>query len=311
MSAKKKAASRASSVVKKTKQKSSRVKKTRPSEEGVQGYPGLIGVIHLPALAGAPRAIGEDPVEILQNAGLLALEEARMLEDAGFDALILENFGDIPFYLDQVPPETVAALSVISAAVKEAVRIPVGLNVLRNDARSALAIAAVNGLEFIRVNVLSGVAATDQGWAVGGAAALLRERDRLHAGVAIFADVAVKHAINYSARSVGLAVEEVVERAGADAAIVTGPTTGRGVDLNVLKEAAQACRAIGAPLYVGSGASVESLSELLSEATGVIVGSAIRKGGQAGAPLDQKRIQQFVSEFRRVKKKSLKKRKVG
>jgi membrane complex biogenesis BtpA family protein len=162
-----------------------------------------------------PRAIGEDPVEILQNAGLLALEEARMLENAGFDALILENFGDIPFYLDQVPPETVAALSVISAAVKEAVRIPVGLNVLRNDARSALAIAAVNGLEFIRVNVLSGVAATDQGWAVGGAAALLRERDRLHAGVAIFADVAVKHAINYSARSVGLAVEEVVERAGA------------------------------------------------------------------------------------------------
>ena len=51
----------------------------------------------------------------------------------------------------------------ISAAIREVSKLPLGINVLRNDAFSALAIAAVTGADFIRVNVLSGVTATDQG----------------------------------------------------------------------------------------------------------------------------------------------------
>src|SRR4029079_5487495 len=125
--------------------------------------PSLIGVIHLPALAGAPGS--SDPADALQRAGLQAVKEAQILVKAGFDGLILENFGDVPFYKTQVPPETIASMSVIAAAVREAARkVSLGINVLRNDARAAMAIAAVTGCDFIRVNVLSGVSATDQGW---------------------------------------------------------------------------------------------------------------------------------------------------
>ena len=42
-------------------------------------------------------------------------------------------------------PETVAALTRVVAAVVERVSIPVGVNVLRNDARAALSVAAVTG----------------------------------------------------------------------------------------------------------------------------------------------------------------------
>src|SRR4051812_3812960 len=103
--------------------------------------PRLIGVIHLPPLAGAPRAGAMSPSEALQQAGLLAVKEAKALAELGFEALIIENFGDVPFYRDRVPPETVASMAIIAAAVRECVNIPVGINILRNDAASAIAVA--------------------------------------------------------------------------------------------------------------------------------------------------------------------------
>ncbi len=262
------------------------------------GIPGLIGVLHLPALAGAPGARGLSPSEALARAGLQAVAEAKALAQAGFEGLILENFGDSPFLKGPVGPETVASLAVIAAAVREAVRVPIGINVLRNDGPSALAIAAVTGCDFIRVNVLSGVAATDQGLIEGEAARLARERDRLEAQVSILADAHVKHAQSLSSRDIELAVEELGLRALADGVIVTGATTGRPVDAEALRRAGQAARHHGIPLWIGSGATRETLPGLLEWANGIIVGSAIRKGGRAGAPLDLARLKAFVKDYR-------------
>ena len=63
-----------------------------------------------------------------------------------------------------------------------------GVNVLRNDALSALAIAAATDCSFIRVNVLSGAAWTDQGYIEGRSPKLLY-RDRLRCDITIMADV--------------------------------------------------------------------------------------------------------------------------
>ena len=257
--------------------------------------PHLIGVIHLPPLAGAPGSSRLHPATALQEAGARAVLEARMMSAAGFSAIILENFGDQPFYKDRVPPETIASLSVIAAAVREATRLPLGMNVLRNDGRAALAIAAVTGCEFIRVNVLSGVAATDQGIIEGDAAFLLRERVRIGADVAILADVHVKHAVSMSSRSLTLAMEETAGRGGADGIILTGATTGREVEGSDLEEAFQAAQHLGVPLLIGSGTTAKNLGLLRPLVTGFIVGSSLRKGGRAGAPLDQKRLKELIS----------------
>jgi membrane complex biogenesis BtpA family protein len=257
----------------------------------------LIGVIHLPPLAGTPGA--PEASSALARAGFQAVSEARQLAQAGFDGIIIENFGDAPFYKTQVPPETIASMAVIAAAVREAVRIPIGINVLRNDGRAALAIAAVAGCDLIRVNVLSGVAATDQGLVEGEAAFLLRERERLQARhVAILGDVHVKHARSLSSDDIELGVEEIALRASADGVIVTGSTTGRPVDLEQLQRASQIAQPHGIPLYIGSGATLKNLAELKRYATGVIVGSALRKAGRAGAPLDTKAVKAFVAAWR-------------
>lgn len=263
-----------------------------------RSLPRLIGVIHLPALPGAPGANQLTPAEALARAGMLAVQEAVILQKSGFDGIILENFGDIPFYKTQVGPETVSSLAIIAAAVREATRLKIGINVLRNDAHAALAIAAVTGCEFIRVNVLAGVAATDQGLIEGNAAALIRERDRLGSDVAILADAHVKHARSLSSQDIGLAVEETALRAGADGVILTGSTTGRAVEDTDLLRAGEIAQKHKIPLWIGSGADTRSLSSLLSVAHGIIVGSALRRGGHAGAKLEPKRCIELSRAFR-------------
>ena len=191
-------------------------------------------------------------------------------------------------------------MAIVCAAVRETVRIPVGVNILRNDGRAALAVAAVAGCHFVRVNVLSGVAATDQGLIQGDAAFSLRERERLGAqGIAILADAHVKHARSLSSDDIGLAVEEVALRALASGVIVTGATTGRAVELSQLEQAHATASRHGIPLYVGSGATPGNLAALREHCTGVIVGSALRRGGVAGAPLEPKALKAFVVAMKR------------
>ena len=262
--------------------------------------PKLIGVIHLPSLAGTPEGEGQSlsASAQLERAGWVAIREAKLLAQAGFEGIILENFGDTPFYKTSVPPETIASMAIIAAAVREVVRVPIGINILRNDARSALGVAAVTGCSFIRVNVLTGVVATDQGLIEGDAASLLREKARLAPGISILADVHVKHARTLSSDDIAIAIEDTTLRARADGVILTGSTTGRAVDLAILDRAWEAAKFCKKPLYIGSGANLENLSELKKRSSGIIVGSFLRQGGKAGAPLDPKRIKAFVKAYR-------------
>ncbi len=260
----------------------------------------LIGVIHLPPLAGSVGSRTKDSASLVRAAIVQAVREAAILEDAGFDSVIIENFGDAPFYKDCVPPETVASMAIVASAVRGATTLAIGINVLRNDARAAIAIAATTGSQFVRVNVLSGVAATDQGLIEGRAAEWVRERERIARGIKIFADVHVKHAQSLSSNDISLAIEETAHRGGADAVIITGQTTGRGVDPAALKKASLAARALRVPLLIGSGATPESWSGLKESCDGVIVGSALRKSGRAGALLDARRCREFAKVFRRT-----------
>ena len=148
----------------------------------------LIGVIHLLPLPGAP----------LYNGNMAAVYERALLEaellSKYADGIIIENFGDKPFYPNQVPPETVAAMAAIAREVLHLADVPIGINVLRNDAHAALAVAAAVGAHFIRINVHTAAVVADQGIIEGKAHQTLRLRKTLGAGTLIFADVGVKHA---------------------------------------------------------------------------------------------------------------------
>lgn len=228
-----------------------------------------------------------------------AVDDAEALAAAGFDAVLVENYGDAPFFKGRVPPETTASLAVVAHAVREALppQIAVGVNVLRNDAFSALGIAAAASLDFIRVNVLTGAMVTDQGVIEGDAAAVLRARARLAPDVRVLADVRVKHAAPLAPRPLEAEAKDLAGRGGADALIVTGSRTGVGVDLEELTRVRDAVP--DALLLVGSGTRAETVGDALTIADGVIVGTAIKRGGRTTNRVDPKRAARFVAAARR------------
>jgi len=230
----------------------------------------LIGMVHLLPLPGTPRFQGSIDTLIER-----AVDDAMALEQAGFDAVIVENFGDIPFFKDAVPPVTIASMALAVARIINQVSVPVGVNVLRNDALAALAIAATTGASFIRVNVLSGVMFTDQGIIEGRAA----EIARIRAGLELTR-----------------AAEDLAFRAGADALILSGSATGSPTGLEPVEALRRACPHV--PLLVGSGATADSVVDLLEHVDGVIVGTAIEVDGRTANPVDPRRAAEFVRAAR-------------
>lgn len=256
----------------------------------------VVGMVHLPPLPGSPRW-GGDMDAVLERAG----RDARALAEGGMDGVMVENFGDVPFHPDTAPPETVASLTRAVAAIRqEAGGRPVGVNVLRNDARSALGIAAATGASFIRVNVHTGAAWTDQGLLQGRAHDTLRCRRSLGVPVAILADVHVKHAVPPPGLSLEAAASDAWERGLADALVLSGARTGEGT----APEALDALRTSlpDARIWIGSGLRPETVSTLLLRADGAIVGSALQEGGRAGSPVDSERVQRFMEAVRRLRR---------
>ena len=182
----------------------------------------FIGVIHLPPLPGSPRWDG-DLSTVLEQAE----REAALLTQGGAQGIIVENFGDAPFRIGRVEPETVAAMTRAVDLVCRTTPLPVGVNMLRSDALSALGVAVAGGARFIRVNIHYGTMAADEGLVTGEAFETLRRRRLLAADVAILADVPVKHAVPLGEPDLGLTARETAYRGLADGLIVTGPVTGQ------------------------------------------------------------------------------------
>jgi len=252
------------------------------------GVHAVIGMVHLGALPGSPGFVGPFS-EILAA----ALRDGEALAQGGVDALLVENFGDAPFFPGRVPAHVVAHMTAIACALRESTNLPLGINVLRNDALSALAVATASDAAFVRVNVLCGARVTDQGILQGLAHELLRERAVLGAGhVRVLADVDVKHSAPLGLRLLAEEVEEALHRGGADAVIASGSGTGKPTDLEQLQGVYRA--AAGTPVLVGSGATAETAGSLAPYCDGFIVGTAFKHGGVLNAPVDPARVQAFL-----------------
>ena len=267
-------------------QNGARQKEELESLFGASKY--VIGMVHLLPLPGAPRWAGQ-MAAVMKS----AVDDAQALEQGGIDGLMVENFGDVPFSKGRAEPHTICAMTLAVEAVRNAVTIPVGVNVLRNDSKSALAIASLTGANFIRVNVHTGAMITDQGIIEGNAYETLRYRKELGADVKLFADVLVKHAIPLGDQSIERAAKDAVHRGLADAIIVTGMATGETARIEDVVRVREAVPDF--PVLVGSGVNEENAAELLSIADGVIVGTSLKEGGVTTNPVDGTRVRHLMA----------------
>lgn len=255
--------------------------------------PVVIGMVHLLPLPGSPRYRGSMS-EVVDRAA----RDAKVLAAEGFDGILLENYGDLPFHPDRVPAETVAAMAAVLTALRgraDGARCW-GVNVLRNDARAAVAIAAGAGASFIRVNVHVGAALTDQGIIEGRAHETLRERARLAPDLAILADVRVKHSAPLAPLPLEQEVADLRERGLADGLLVTGGRTGAAPELEEVRAVAAAAESV--PVLVASGVTVENARSFLAHARGLLVGTSIKRGGRTENPVDPLRARRLIGAVR-------------
>jgi len=251
----------------------------------------FIGMVHLGPLPGSPGFHGSFE-DILTSAA----RDAAVLTETGFDAIMIENFGDSPFFSDDVPKITVAAMARAVNEIRSHTHLPLGVNILRNDALAALAVAATCGASFIRVNVLSGTMHTDQGTITGRAAELARLRTIVAPHVEVYADVFVKHATPPTGITITLSAADTYRRGGADALIVSGTVTGAPADLEQFARVRAAVPE--ARILAGSGASAGTIGAILEHADGAIVGTSIKVDGVTTAPADPVRAAAFMKAAR-------------
>ena len=253
----------------------------------------FIGVVHLLPLPGSPRWCG-DMGEVLARAEA----EASALQAGGADGIIVENFGDVPFRIGPVEPETVSAMTLAVQRVRQSVSVPTGVNLLRNDPRSALAVAAVTGADFIRVNVHYGVMAADEGLVEGNAYGTLRQRRSLGVDVKILADVLVKHAAPLAPVDLGQMAVETINRGLADGLIVSGPVTGQPA---LASDVAAAREAVPEGfILVGSGVTESNVQGLLKHANGAIIGTSLKRDGIVTNPIDPERVKRMAEIISRL-----------
>jgi len=255
----------------------------------------LIGVVHLLPLPGAPDYEGGGAGAVYER----ALADARAYAEAGFDGLIIENHGDIPFAKpEDIGPETAAHMAVATDRIRREIGLPLGINVLANAALHALAVASAAGARFVRVNQWANAYIANEGFIDGAAAKATRYRSRLRAEeIRVFADAHVKHGAHaiVQDRPVAELVRDV-EFFNADVVIATGQRTGHAADLDYIRSIKAAT---SLPTLVGSGVTPENVRDILGIVNGVIVASSLKVDGAWWNAVEPSRAKNFVAKARR------------
>jgi membrane complex biogenesis BtpA family protein len=255
----------------------------------------LVGVIHLLPLPGAPRSDGS-----LTSVVDRALADADALVQGGIHHCIIENIGDAPFRANAVDPHVPAILAVLGERIRQThgSALSVGINVLRNDARSAMGAAVACGAAFIRVNVFISATWTDQGLIQGCADQLMRYRASLcgPGGPRVMADVCVKHGVPAGETDIAVLAREAAERGGADGLIVTGTHTGGATALADVHRVRDAVP--DRPVWVGSGVNLAAAAAVREAAHGAIVGTWLHRDGDIRAPIEEDRVRRMVDGTR-------------
>src|SRR6266567_4344200 len=254
----------------------------------------LIGVVHLQALPGTPA--NKFDVATIKS---IAVDEAAIYKETGFHGILIENTHDRPYLKGAVGPEIVAAMAVVGAAVKDAVALPLGVQVLAGANTAGMAVAHACGATFVRVEGFVFAHVADEGLIQSTAGELLRYRRAIGAdAIRVFADIKKKHSAHAITADVDLVeTAKAAEFFQADGVIVSGVATGRPTDPNEVRAVSHA---VDIPALVGSGITPENIGDFAA-ADALIVGSSVKEGGQWFNRLDDARVRAVARAFQSLR----------
>jgi membrane complex biogenesis BtpA family protein len=247
----------------------------------------VIGMVHIPALPGTPLydAAGGMPKLVAS-----ARADIAALQDGGVDAVMFGNENDRPYSL-RAPAASVAAMSVVIAAVRPAIRVPFGVNYLW-DPLASIAIAAATGAQFVR-EIFTGAYASDMGLWVPDCEGALRLRRALDVpDLKLMFNINAEFAAPLDTRPIELRARSARFSSLADAILVSGPITGSPVDASDLRKVRDAVD--DAPVLANTGVTVDNVADVLAVCDGCIVGTHFKVDGVTWNPVDPARVRRFM-----------------
>ncbi|NOU61705.1 BtpA/SgcQ family protein [Marinifilum caeruleilacunae] len=256
----------------------------------------IIGMVHVQALPGTPNS-KHDISEICD----MAVQEAKTYAQAGLDAIMIENMHDVPYLKGAVGPEITASMAVVAKAIREAVDLPLGIQILAGANKEALAVAKAANFQFIRAEGFVFGHVADEGYIDSCAGELLRYRKAIGAEeVKIYTDIKKKHSSHAITSDVD--IDETAKAAEfflSDGVIVTGSSTGKAVYLHELKSLKDK---VNLPVLIGSGVTADNLAEYWEYASGFIVGSHFKEDGFWKNPISEERLKLFMEQVKHLRK---------
>lgn len=249
------------------------------------------GMLHVPTLPGSGNQASS-----MKELKEFCLTDAKRFYENGVNHFFIENFGDAPFQKHSAQPHVIAGLTSIIDYIKQYIQdCSIGVNVLRNDALSALAIASITNCQAIRVNVLTHARLTDQGIIEGCSYELSRYKNQLSSNVEVWADVNVKHSYPLATIPIEDAVHDTLGRGGADKIIFSGSRTGVEPDISRIKSLVEQNFVTPDKVAIGSGISEHNIKQFLPYAKNFIVGSSLKEQGIFTNHIDPQKVSKLVS----------------
>lgn len=250
----------------------------------------VVGMVQLAALPGGSRYREATIGDVLEP----ALAEAGLLAANGIDAMMVQNLGDIPVDTRVAVVQATWMTRVVSE-IRQRFGVPVGLNMLENDAEAMFAVASAAGADFVRIKIYVGAMVTPFGVETAQAFAAIRARTGWCADeVAILADVHDRTGVPLVPDSLEGDLDAAVRLGAADALVLTGKTYAQTHDF-----IAVARRIVGpVPILVGGSVTAENVAEVNAVADGTIVSSSLKGSNTAFGRFDSAKIQSFMTAAR-------------
>lgn len=256
-------------------------------------FPGRTPIIGVIALTPSPGYPAFTSIEAMLDA---AHQDLAALERGGVAGVLLENDFDHPHSMVGTP-EVIAAMTRVAREIVAVATVPVGVQVLLNDWRASLAIAAMTGARFIRLDFFVDRVRVKAGLVEPDPAAILSYQRAIGADhVLILADIQVKYSSLVDGPKPLAQSAQEAALAGADAVVVTSAETGVGPSTADL----QAARGAGLPVLIGSGLSPVNAAALMPLADGAIVGTSLRPGRAPTDRADAGRVMALMAAVRQT-----------
>jgi len=246
-----------------------------------------IGMVHLPALPGAPLYDAQGGMDLIRER---TSTDLQALQAAGFDGVMFCNENDRP-YVFTAGFEIVAAMSAVVGELRDMIQVPFGIDVLW-DPRAALAVAQATGAAFVR-EIFTGAYSSEFGiWNTSPGDTLRYRRQIGATEVRVLTNISAEFAAPLVPRPIDLVARGVELISLADAVCVSGPMTGASVDGSELRAVRDAVP--GTVLFANTGVNESTVGQIFSVADGVVVGTSLKVDGVTWNPIDESRAHRFM-----------------